>query len=99
MVPAGVNVDEFDYVIVWCPTAGVNFGVAELEGAGVAVRGDADRDDSAVIEQRIESLCASTAISAQLERLAGRMSQHEQEHTAAVQIERIIGEAAARAGS
>ena len=29
-VPSGVDVDDFDFVIVWCPTAGVNFGAAEL---------------------------------------------------------------------
>ncbi len=29
-VPAGVDVDQFDFVIIWCPTAGVNFGVASL---------------------------------------------------------------------
>lgn len=30
MIPSGVNVSDFDYVIVWCPTAGVNFGAAQL---------------------------------------------------------------------
>ena len=30
-VPDGVDVDQFDYAIVWCPTAGVNFGAASLD--------------------------------------------------------------------
>lgn len=29
-VPAGVETDAFDYAIIWCPTAGVNFGAARL---------------------------------------------------------------------
>lgn len=29
-LPAGTDIDDFDYVVVWCPTAGVNFGAAEL---------------------------------------------------------------------
>ncbi|MEO1335287.1 MAG: DM13 domain-containing protein, partial [Myxococcota bacterium] len=29
-VPDDVDLDQFDYAIIWCPTAGVNFGVAEL---------------------------------------------------------------------
>ena len=30
-VPQNVDVDLYDYAIVWCPTAGVNFGVARLQ--------------------------------------------------------------------
>ena len=37
-VPAGVSIADFDYLIVWCPTAGVNFGVARLDGAGAPER-------------------------------------------------------------
>jgi hypothetical protein len=29
-LPAGVDADAFDYAIIWCPTAGVNFGAARL---------------------------------------------------------------------
>lgn len=33
-IPGSVNVADFSYAIIWCPTAGVNFGVAEIGDAG-----------------------------------------------------------------
>jgi UDP:flavonoid glycosyltransferase YjiC (YdhE family) len=73
--------------------------VARLVHHGVAIRGDAQRDDALAIEQRIAALCESEEIRGQLERFSDRMMQHEQEHTAAVQVERVIGEVTAAAGS
>lgn len=37
-IPASVDVEAFDFLVVWCPTAGVNFGAAELSGGGLPVR-------------------------------------------------------------
>jgi len=39
-VPSSVDLDDFDYVIVWCPTAGVNFGAAELPRRGGSLVAD-----------------------------------------------------------
>ncbi|MEQ8275978.1 MAG: DM13 domain-containing protein [Deltaproteobacteria bacterium] len=33
-IPAGVDHENFNFVIVWCPTAGVNFGVGTFGDAG-----------------------------------------------------------------
>ncbi len=41
-VPAGVDIDDFDYAIIWCPSAGVNFGVAELPSRSGTLAGDGD---------------------------------------------------------
>ena len=29
-IPATINLDDLSYVVVWCPTAGINFGSAAL---------------------------------------------------------------------
>lgn len=39
-IPAAVQVDDFDHVIVWCPTAGVNFGAAALSRRTGTLQGD-----------------------------------------------------------
>ena len=39
-IPSAVDLDDFDYVIVWCPTAGVNFGAAELPLRAEILAGD-----------------------------------------------------------
>ncbi|MEL6188933.1 MAG: DM13 domain-containing protein, partial [Myxococcota bacterium] len=39
-LPAGVDLDAFDWVIIWCPTAGVNFGAAELPKRTGTLAGD-----------------------------------------------------------
>ena len=37
---SNVDVDDFDYVVIWCPTAGINFGAALLPARSGTLAGD-----------------------------------------------------------